>query len=203
MPRQSLRIPSVCALAGVLLLIPAFGVAALTTTGSLGEVAYAVYAPDWTWQKRDINVLVVLDNHGPRTADVYVGLVFPSRKADHFVYSGDTETVIQALPGESTRYAFTNIQARDGVPRQIYDFALTFSCGGVTTRVPYAVRTIRGAAVNSGQWALYVPLAIALVWSLVFACVLPRLAGRGAWRRPGEAVKSAEDREAWIDQTPA
>jgi len=33
--------------------------AALVQSGKVNETGFTVYAPDWTWQKCDINILIV------------------------------------------------------------------------------------------------------------------------------------------------
>jgi len=175
---------------------------ALTETGSVGDLRFAVYAPDWTWQKRDINVLVVLENTGRRPADVTLNLVFPPGKESHFRYETDPRVEL-IVPGRRTiRYAFTDIRALDGVPRQTYAFAIELGLDDRQVRVPYPVRTIRGAMVSPGKWALFAPGAVALAWCIVFAVVVGRMAPRSAWREPGAPTSAPEKTERWINVDP-
>ena len=175
----------------VLLVFP-FAADALTESGQAGTVDFRVFAPDWTWQKRDVNVLAVFENRGAQTERVRLAIEFPSGKAGHFRYEGESEAELSVEPGQTVRHAFTGITACDGVPRQVYDFTLVVESGGAAARVVYPVRTIRGAVVNPGRWALYLPAGVAFLWSVVFALVLPRFAARGAWRTPGESVYGEE-----------
>jgi hypothetical protein len=196
---------------------------ALSHSGEVGGAGFTVYAPDWTWQKRDINILVVLDNPGAAPAEFTLDLTFPEGKEDHFGYIGkdkktypyvDETGQSHPIPAEalhlttsvsaggSERQAFTNITAFAGVPRQEYAFGITVRCGGETVQVPYPVQTVRGAVVPPGKLALFLPGGIALAWCLVFAFVVRRFARRGAWKVASEPIKASEEREAWIDQTP-
>jgi len=180
---------------------------ALTERGSIGDLSFTVYAPDWTWQKQNINILIVLENDGSESADVNLDLVFPPGKEDHFQYveNGEPkatriETVIHT--GETVRRAYTNIHALAGVPRQTYDFEIMLSAGSRSARVPYPVRTIRGSMVSPGRWALFAPGAVALAWCIVFAVVMARLAPTGAWRYPGTPMTEPEKTDSWIDLEP-
>ena len=169
-------------------------------------MAYTVYAPDWTWQKCRINILVVLDNPGPDTLSVETELVFPQDRRSHFTYEdGDapeqTSVPVELPPGSTTRTAFTNIEARDGVPCQTYDFALVFRTSGAERRVPYPVRTIRGQAFSGGKAvAVLVPSIVALVWCIAFWFALRKFAARGAWKRPGVPMEPLTQTETWIDK---
>lgn len=205
----------------VAFLLAAFAVAphghALEQGGAAGPVRFTVYAPDWTWQKQAVNILFVLEHDRPDPLDAVVELEFPPGKESHFKVAGGElrrvqregiERFVMSLPvtvppGRAARTALTNIQALDGVPRQVYDFALTVRCGGEESRLPYPLRTIRGAAVSSAKWALYVPVVVALAWSVFFAAALARYASRGAWRMPNAPVPAPQERESWIDQAPS
>jgi hypothetical protein len=171
---------------------------ALTDSATLGDLKFTVYAPDWTWQKRDINVLVVLENADSAAAQVTLSLRFPPGKEDHFEYGGEQSLSVAVPPGESVRHAFTDIRALDDVPRQVYDFTLSVIYGGREAQVVYPVRTIRGAAVSPGKWALLLPGGIALAWCIVFATVVRRFAEPGAWRIPSAPVPEPERGEPWM-----
>lgn len=172
---------------------------ALTQTGSVGDLNFSVYAPDWTWQKRDINILAIFENTGAEDADVMLNLAFPPGKEDHFTYDGDLQTTLTVPSGETVRHAFTNILALDGVPRQLYDFELIVKRAGHETRVAYPVRTVRGAVVNPGKWALVLPGGIALAWCVVFALVVRRFAQPKAWLVPSAPFSEPDKAESWMN----
>lgn len=202
-----------CAL-GVLAALAAASseVAALTESGTAGDVRFTVYAPDWTWQKQNVNVLFVLSNQGVTPQDVTVAIELPQGKESHFQRptrtEGDREVPaplereVRVSPGETVRQALTDIRALDGVPRQVYDFTVIVRCGEAVVRVPYSLATVRGAAVSSAKWALFLPVVVALVWSVLLAAGMLWTTERHAWLTPGKPVLIAGEREAWIDQTP-
>ncbi len=198
--KQGLRATCLKLLAAVLALMGSDAFA-MTQTGTLAGVDYQVFAPDWTWQKRDINMLVVLSNRQEADVTVDLDLAFPESKEDHFSHAGQRAAQIIVPPHETVRHAFTAITALDGYPLQVYEFSLGLGVRGQDIAISYPVKTIRGAAVRPGQWALYLPAGLALLWSLVFMGVLPRFATRGAWRVPGKPVRVEEEPEAWIEQT--
>jgi len=171
---------------------------ALTQSGSLDDLKFSVYAPDWTWQKRDINILVTFRNTGERAGKVTVSLVFPPGKEHHFRYDGARIINLTVPAGKTVRHAFTNIVALDGVPRQVYDFELVVYYQGQEARVRYPVRTIRGAVVSPGKWALFLPGGVALAWCVVFVAVIRRFAEPGAWRIPAEPVRERDMLQPWI-----
>jgi len=181
---------------------------ALTQEGRVGDVAFAVYAPDWTWQKRDVNVLVVLKNDGTAPVDALVEVVLPPGKHDDFVV--DTSKNPEPLhcaatlpPKETVRLGFTGITAKDGVPLQTYAFAVEITAGDRETAVAYPLRTIRGEVVGGSRWAaLLVPGGVALVWCVAFALLFRRFSKPGAWKKPSEPFAEPVDKEPWIDQNP-
>lgn len=187
-------------------------VAALTENGTAGDVRFTVYAPDWTWQKQNVNVLFVLTNQGATPQDVTVALELPQGKESHFQcptrMEGDREMPVplnrdvRIFPGETVRQALTDIRALDGVPRQAYGFSVIVRCGEAVVRMPYSLATVRGAAVSSAKWALFLPVVVALVWSVLLAAGMLSTAERHAWLTPGKPALIAGEREAWIDQTP-
>lgn len=187
----------------ILLAITSTAAHALTHSDeTVDNLRFTVYAPDWTWQDRDINVLIVLENRSGVPADVSVTLSLPPGKQDHFEYQGDTRATITVPPGKVLRHAFTNIRALGGVPRQVYPFELSVEHDGRRVQVPYPMRTIRGAAVSPGKWALFLPVGLALLWCMVFVLVMGRIALPRAWRTSTEPVTFPEHRELWIDREP-
>ena len=208
-------IPALCAVVGLCL---SFDAAALTANGVVDDVAYSVYAPDWTWQNRDVNVLVVLENRSDAPREVRVQFGIPRDRLADFGVAGkpvapdETKTTAEAHlgPKESTRLAFTEITplaARaDGskVPLGDYALSLRIQFDDVSATVPYPLRTIRGQAFSGGRWvALLAPTAVALVWCLAFALALRRFAATGAWKKPPSPVNEPEKKEPWIDRNPA
>ena len=208
-------IPALCVVAGLCLSVDA---AALTAEGVVDNVAYSVYAPDWTWQNRDVNVLVVLENRSDTPRDVRVHFGIPPEKLADFGVGGkpvapdEAKTTAEAQlgPEESTRLAFTGITllavnaAGGKVPLGVYALSLAIESGEASAKVPYPLRTIRGQAFSGGRWvALLAPTAVALVWCLAFACALRRFAAAGAWKRPPNLLDEPEKKEPWIDRNPA
>lgn len=187
--------------AALLLAMPAAS-HALTRTGAVGNVQYTVYAPDWTWQDREVNILVVLHRLVEEDLPVNVSLVFPPGKEADFTYSGKTE--VDTVLTESGRYrdAFVGIKPLATAPRQVYPFRIRVRSGGEEAVVEYPLRTIRGAAVSPGKWAVLLPVAVALAWCFVFLFVLRRLSAPGAWRRPAAPLSEPETVEPWINRIP-
>jgi hypothetical protein len=163
---------------------------ALTQEMGVDGLRVTVFGPDWTWQSRDVNVLIVLDNDGDEAQAGVVRLTLPTDKPDHFAYSGPSEISFELNPGETQRVAFTDITAASGVPRQTYSFDLQVEVAGNVMALDYPVTTVRGPVLPPGLWAVYVPAGLALMWCIVFWLVLRRLGAPGAWKtRPsGPAV---------------
>ena len=175
---------------------------ALTASAGLGDVSLTVYAPDWTWQKQDINVLVVVVNKGVAPAEVMLRLDFPADGESDFKYAGPREQTVAVPPGESVRAAFTNITALDGVPRRTYTFGIVAESAGVSNSITYPVRTIRGAAVGASTLAALIPAVLAALWCLVLLAVMPRFGLHGAWRTPSASIAQPYEIEPWIDRVP-
>lgn len=198
--------PSLLALLCLLVVAP--GAHALTQEGRVGDVAFTVYAPDWTWQKRDVNVLVVLKNEGAEQVGASVRVVLPAGKEGDFTVdtsknSEPLQCVASLPPKETVRRGFTGITAKDGVPLQTYAFAVEVSVGEEKTVVPYPMRTIRGEVIGKSKWApLVVPSGVALVWCIAFALIFKRFGKRGAWKTVSEPFADSADKESWIDQNP-
>ena len=164
----------------------AFGKAvALEATGVLGDLSYAVYGPDWTWQKRDLNVMAVLQNTGVEPVVGILRMALPDTEPLPFATQQPLMQTFQVPAGETLRLAFTQIQASDLAPRGMHDLAIGISTYGNVAEIPYRVRTIRGAAMNPGKWALLLPVLLTVLWSALLFWVLRRMGGTGAWRTPG------------------
>lgn len=159
---------------------------ALTEQVDVDGVSLTIYAPDWTWQRQNVNVLVVAQNGSGAPRSIHLELIPPAGKEDHFKFNGPVSMEFDVGPAETVRKAITDIYATDSFPWQVYDFAFVVRGQSETRTVPYALRTIRGAAVTSAKSALYLPVAVALIWSGLFAAVLPRLSSPGAWRKTQE-----------------
>jgi hypothetical protein len=195
----------------LLMLGTAFPAAAFVQSGQLGETPFTVYAPDWTWQKRDINILVVFENPTEEPVERTVELVVPEEFRDYFGHKGaagfDVEVLTRTVtvpPNETARTAITGITALEGFPLQRYPLALQIAGegGAQPQNVTFELQTIRGAVVNPGKWALYLPVAVALAFCLVFALLISRFAERGAWKRPSAPVTTTSDVPDWVDQEP-
>jgi len=179
---------------------------AFTETREFGAVSLTAYAPDWTWQKRDVNILLIARNQGTSSAEVAVALGLPPGQAGHFAYEGPLEHTLRIAPGETVLQAFAGITALDRdavanpVPRQTYTFLIEARGEGDRAAIAYPVTTIRGAAVEPGAWALYLPAALALLWCAVFALALVLMAQPGAWRQPGAMATQSPEAPAWIEE---
>lgn len=179
---------------------------AYTAVQELGDVELTVYAPDWTWQKRDINILLVARNHGARGSLIKATLELPETDSPdqppRFVYDGETRKTFTVRPGGEVREAFTGITAMGGVPTGAYTFTIRLAGPDAAAMMRYPVKTIRGAAVNPGLWAVYLPVAVALVWCIVFAVALLRMAAPGAWRKQPPPIAPPENPPPWVDASP-
>jgi hypothetical protein len=177
------------------------GAQGLTERTSVEDLHVTVYAPDWTWQRRDVNILMVLENKGDAPLEARLGLLLPPDDAS-WSYDGPTRIETSVPPRGVTRAAFTGITAANSAPRRIHELSLRIESAGRTQTLDYPVRVVRGAAVSPGVWALLLPLGVALAWCIVFALTLLKLAPAGAWRRPGPAYEPPAERPAWIEERP-
>ncbi|MDX9976355.1 MAG: hypothetical protein RBU21_25495, partial [FCB group bacterium] len=165
-------------------------------------VEYTIYAPDWTWQNREVNILVVLSGAGDKLQPVKLNLVFPEGKAEDFEYKGKTE-IATAIDGSMReRHAFVGIKPLSSAPRQVYPFQIRLQTAGGEAVVDYPLRTIRGAAVNPGVLAVLLPAGVAAAWCIVLLVALNKMAARGAWRTPSPQATEPEAPEAWITRNP-
>lgn len=199
--RSSIRRACAAALPCLLALLSAPAAQALASSGAVGDVRYTVYAPDWTWQGREINVMVVLRNEGLAEASVALRLILPPEK-EAFSYKGAADFALTVAPDSVERFAFTGVTPLTGHPRGVYRLALMVESGGEEARVEYPLRTIRGAVVSPGKWAVFLPALVALAWCAVFFLALRPLAPQGAWLVPAAPIPEPETKEPWIHQSP-
>lgn len=190
----------ICAVVALLLAPPA---AAFTEMCQLGAISATVYAPDWVWQKRDINILLIARNSTDHPVDLAMQLEFPEGQAEHFDYAGKKEKNVHVPARDMARASFAGIVARDRVPTQTYTFRICFSDGTNELALAYPVQTVRGAVVSGGNWALYLPVAITLLWCLVFAAALKKMAAPGAWRQPAPSIPHLAQIPAGTTDVPA
>ena len=175
---------------------PAWG---LTATGEVAGVAYSIYAPAWTWQKRNINILIKAENKTTEPRTLTVRLHLPANAPDAFQAPDDSKGKTAELqPGAVKRVAIVNVKARAEKPLGDYVFRITLAAGGQKTQLDYPVKTVRGAVVRPGIWVALLPVVITLAWCVVFILVLPRYAAAGAWRKPGPAIAPPSKLEEWI-----
>jgi hypothetical protein len=186
------------------LLLMAETACAFTHTFTAGDTEITVYGPDWTWQGRDINILLIARNHGESAAAFTFTLNMPEEAARLFVYGGEMTRSLRVAPGKTARECFAGIQARTGISTDacVLRLEVADNAARAPVHIEYPVSTIRGAAVRPGVWALYLPAGIALAWCLIFFLVLRRLARPGAWRNKPDAVRETADAPPWIHDRP-
>ncbi|MBI4557906.1 MAG: hypothetical protein HY706_10020 [Candidatus Hydrogenedentes bacterium] len=175
---------------------------ALTMSRQLSDLTYTVYAPDWTWQGRNINIVVSVENPSDAEKHLHVALTLPSGKESDFDYAGENEIDLTLPPRSVQRCAFVNLYARNDVPRGSYDFELMLNSDHSTSKVSYRLRTIRGALVGPGKPTLLLLTGITVIVSLVFATVFRLISAPQAWRTPGAPFEGPKDHEAWIHRPP-
>lgn len=198
-----------CALTVFVCACCAGNAAAFSTTTDLGAgVSVSVYAPDWIWQDRDINILVVARNTGPVPVTVRLELVWPEGRATCFKYADETEKTLEAAPGQTAREAFAGITALEHgpggqpIPLEHYRFVLLMRGNGQEKAIPYPLSTIRGAVVAPGALALYLPAGIALAWCVVFYIALARMSDPWAWFRRRAERGDWPAPPDWVHETP-
>ncbi len=184
---------------------------ALESEGDAAGVRYGVYAPDWTWQGRDANIMAVFENRTAAAVTCSITLIIPADQASHFGRNGGPATDESAPlvnevfvpPGETRRVALTGVTALLGFPRQTYPLLLTLRVNDTETPIDYPLRTIRGQAVSEGlAVSLGLPISVALLFSAAFAAVLKRTGAPGAWKTVPHSATDPESPEPWINQTP-
>lgn len=182
---------------------------AFTGEARLGEITVTTYAPDWIWQDREINILLVARNSGPTSIPISVELKYPEGGAAGFSYKGDTLKTFEVAGVQTERQGFAGIVALehtpDGqpVPLGRYEFRLQVTAGPERAEVRYPVTTIRGAVVSPGAMAIYLPVGLSLAWCLVFYLVFTRWQGRGAWRRFSRSAVDRVECPEWVEEVPS
>jgi hypothetical protein len=161
---------------------------ALTNTQTLGDLTITLYAPDWTWQKSAVNILITIENSSTQDADLNLKLVMPPEFEQHFETLEEfADSATLTIPAnESIRHAFTNIIASGDVPRQTYALTIDAEHGGEALTFDYPLTTIRGPVVSTAEWAIFLPVIICASWWYVFVIVLKRFAKPGAWKTAPE-----------------
>ena len=93
------------------------GQPALGASGSLdvdgASVRWAMYAPEWIWQRQNINIVFVLENTSAAPTTVTAQLDFPQFNPRAFGFEGPRSQSVVLAPGERGRIVFANILARD------------------------------------------------------------------------------------------
>jgi hypothetical protein len=198
-------------IAGLTLIAQSASAFGLAAEGVAGGVEYSVYAPDWTWQGRDANVMAVLENTSNSEISCHLSLVIPENVVDHFGRNGAPfaadstpfTTEVTVPPGETRRVALTGLTALHGHPLQTYQLQVTIQADDDAALIPYPLQTIRGQAVSEGRAvALGVPIGVALLFSAAFALVLRTTAGPHAWKVAGPTAEEPAEPEPWIATTP-
>lgn len=169
------------------------GAGALEATGTVGPLKYAVYGPDWTWQQRDLNIMLVLENTGVEQVGGLARVVLPDAEPLPFVTEQPLSQKFEIFPGQTLRLAFTQIKATDQAPRGIHNLGIGIGIYGDFAEVPYPVRTVRGAVVSPSKWALLLPVALTGMWSIVLYVALRRMGGARAWLVPGAPFQFDEE----------
>ncbi len=196
------RLTAVVWAAGLALMCP-FPAEALEHSGVVADIAFSVFAPDWTWQNRTVNVMFALENRGTEDAAVTVAMRLPAGKESDFqADSGRLPQTVTGPPGTTVRAALPDILAQAGAPRQVYPCVLSVETGAAAADIPYPLRTIRGAVVSSARWAMYLPVATALCWAAVIAVVMTLMTSRRTWLEPAAPISEPDERPAWIDALP-
>ncbi len=205
--RSPARDVSVLALLCAAILIPSTA-SAFTGEARLGDLSVTAYAPDWIWQDREINILLVARNAGSAPVSVSFELKYPEDGAGYFSLKDGMQRAVDVARGAIGRQGFAGIVALEHTPdgRQaplgLYEFRLQVSAGMERGEIRYPVTTIRGAAVSPGALAIYLPVGISLAWCVVFYWVLTRWQGRGAWRKYSTGALDLLVSPEWVEETP-
>ncbi len=184
----------------VMLLLAGNAAGAFVGTGSLGSIDYRVMAPDWICRGEVVSVLIVVavsDQTGGADEEL-VATLTPPRAGFEAAPGVSLERRITLARGAVHRFAFTGWKARvdEDLGRFTFELRLASSRETRSVDLTIPVETIRGAAVPEGIWSILVPVAISLLALPVFALLIRRSGGAGAWRRPVDLeITPAE--EAW------
>ncbi|MFC2075511.1 hypothetical protein ACFLT7_00365 [candidate division KSB1 bacterium] len=172
----------------LLIISTGFGrsVQAVTQTIEEAGVSISLYGPDWIWQRRDVNILVVGRNRTDHTVQLELILRLPDASGDAFNYDGPERVDLILPPGETKRTAFTGLTASDGVPLDTYPLIVECKIDGKALVFDYPVKFIRGGVVRPGVWAVLAPAFLAGLWCILIVLYLSRIGRPGAWRKPGE-----------------
>ncbi len=201
----------IAVLLGAVLFGAAIPAAALESEGDLAGIQFSIYAPDWTWQGRDVNVMAVFENPTAVAATCAIALEFDGEQVNHFGRNGapitpDSGPLVNEVsvpPGETRRIALTGITALNGFPRQVYPLTLRVDVNASETRIAYPMRTIRGQAFSEGRAiALGIPIGVALIFAVAFAAVLRKSGDPDAWKTVPAPATVPEKPESWINQIP-
>ena len=183
---------------------------AISSEGDVAGIHYAVYAPDWTWQNRDVNIMAVFENNTESAATCSLSLGVLSEHADHFGRDGapttpetaPLRTELSVPPGETRRVALTGITALHGFPRQTYPLSLSLRVNDNAISIDYPLRTIRGQAFSEGlAVALGVPIGVALSFCAAFVFVLRKTGDPDAWKKVPVSTPEPDHPEPWIHET--
>jgi hypothetical protein len=172
---------------------------AIAQPTQLGDLTMTIYAPEWTWQRERINVLVVINNPTNEERSVDLELELPRRAEDRFTYTGDPSATLHVGPNRSARHVFKDIVALGGVPRGDYAFTVRARTPEAIVGYQFSVKTVRGAAVSSSSLAALVPAALAALWCILIVLALRTYAAPGAWRTSPPPIDSPASAESWID----
>ncbi len=184
---------------------------AFTATTQIDTVTITAYAPDWIWQDREVNILLVAEDAAGKPIQGKVELFLPGEHpgtnataiVEPFTCPGERTKSLEASAGKAAREAFAGIAAlsrtEEGkpIPLGLHDFCIRINTELGQAEIHYPVKTIRGAAVEPGPLALYLPAAIALAWCVLFFVVLTRMSAPKAWLRISErTLPMAEEPDA-------
>ena len=121
----------------------------------------------------------------------------------HGIDSAEFNAQCDVPAGTTARTAITASRVgRISAQRYPLTLRVTRESTAAEVEVAYELQTIRGAAVNPGKWALYLPVGVALLFCIVFAMVIRRFEERGAWKRVSVPLTEAGDAPAWVNEEP-
>ncbi|MBN1670937.1 MAG: hypothetical protein JXR37_07885 [Kiritimatiellae bacterium] len=163
----------------------------------VADVDVMVFAPDWIWQARDANVMVVAQNTGTEEAGIELSASCADEARPLFGLAQDKTATGKAPAGDKVRMALTGITPGADTPPAVYPFAIRIRVAGHEQKLDWPLKVIRGSLVEAGTWSLLLPALVCLLWSVALVAVLPRFAARGAWRTPGPPFDESTE-EGWF-----